>query len=503
MSRAALLVRRMAPLVAVLVLTVAFRLPPLVNSNALNSDAAIVGLQARHVLQGEFSLRLWGAPYQAPLDAWFAAALYAIGGSSASLLLMVPLLGMLLMVALAYSIVSRHTGQMGACLAVLPLVFATQAVNSPMTYVLRQSLATWAIGAVWCFEVAPERPRPERLFALGGILVGLGLYLDTFFAVLMPPLLLFGALRAWPISARKRALSALAGALLGGLAVSVAIMRCGPARGSSVSFGALAANWALLWKECLPFALGIRTWLPGSVEWTAPGWVQVFQVAAACAFVAGVASGLMLDWRGRSHALGVLGVSAALTAIGGFLLTGAPFDMWSTRYLAPLLWLAPFALTPLIARLGTGRAAMILGPWALSALVSGWMSYGEFIDGAAIRRTDRGIAMAELDLGRRLRELGVHHGRAQYWQAYRLSLLWQEDPLVVPLEADLDRIPEARRAVDAAPRVAAIFHPSEPRASPADYEASLINQGTAFERHQLGEFTVFITSPSSDQSTRH
>src|SRR5215510_2802496 len=54
---------------ALAVLSVLFRIPPLLNARGVNSDAAVVGLQALHILQGEWSWFLWGAPYQASFDA--------------------------------------------------------------------------------------------------------------------------------------------------------------------------------------------------------------------------------------------------------------------------------------------------------------------------------------------------------------------------------------------------------------------------------------------------
>ena len=49
-----------------------FRLPPLLNARSTNSDAAIVGLQAMHILRGERSAFLWGSGYQTSADAWVA-----------------------------------------------------------------------------------------------------------------------------------------------------------------------------------------------------------------------------------------------------------------------------------------------------------------------------------------------------------------------------------------------------------------------------------------------
>ena len=49
----------------------------------MNSDAAVVGLQAMHILHGEWSWFLWGAGYQASFDAVLVAAAFAVTGPSA------------------------------------------------------------------------------------------------------------------------------------------------------------------------------------------------------------------------------------------------------------------------------------------------------------------------------------------------------------------------------------------------------------------------------------
>ena len=89
------------------VASVAARLPALVNARGVNSDAAVVGLQAMHILHGEWSWYLWGAGYQASLDAALVAAAFAVTGPSALTLMVVPLVGYLILVGLTYDVLRR------------------------------------------------------------------------------------------------------------------------------------------------------------------------------------------------------------------------------------------------------------------------------------------------------------------------------------------------------------------------------------------------------------
>ena len=129
------------PLVFLLVASVVARLPALINARGVHSDAAVVGLQAMHILHGEWSWFLWGAGYQASFDAALVAAGSAITGPSALTLMAVPLIGHLVLVGLAYDTVRRAVapavGRAGAVLACLPLVFAPQSVNGVALYAPR------------------------------------------------------------------------------------------------------------------------------------------------------------------------------------------------------------------------------------------------------------------------------------------------------------------------------------------------------------------------------
>src|SRR4051794_16074854 len=70
--------RGASPLAVLLVVATVHALPALLNPGELHSDAAVVGLQARHLLQGEWSWFLWGSGYQTSTDALVAAVLFRV-----------------------------------------------------------------------------------------------------------------------------------------------------------------------------------------------------------------------------------------------------------------------------------------------------------------------------------------------------------------------------------------------------------------------------------------
>jgi hypothetical protein len=107
-------------------------------------------------------------------------------------------------------------------------------------------------------------------------------------------------------------------------------------------------------------------------------------------------------------------------------------------------------------------------------------------------RDARGAAHEEAALAVALRLHGVRYAAAHYWLSYRLSFLFEEDPVVVPLDEPTDRYRPYRTAFEAAPVVAYIFHPSEPRAEPSPIEGRLREAGERYERVEVAGFTVLV-----------
>jgi Dolichyl-phosphate-mannose-protein mannosyltransferase len=491
---------RLVPLGVLLVLATVFRLPALVNAGAINSDAAVVALQARHMLHGELAWHLWGTDYQGSADSLLAALSFAVFGARPLALFAVPFVGLLVMVSLAFDLLRRHVGPWAAAFSVMPLVFAPMASNLPMVYVMRQTLATTLVLGVWLVGSATRSARPRLRLVLAGGLFAFALYIDVFAIVTLPAALLFLISTAVdpknppaiaPATLRRAGVGlALAGAALVTLALATGV----------VPVGRIAHNASLMRETCLPFALGTKVFIKGeelvAQPWSAPAPVAILQVLGATIFaVSLLAAGPLafskrIPWPVRT--LGLLGFVTTIATLAAFLVSTKPVDMWSSRYLAPIFWLSPFTLAPLAWRLQARRLVLLHLPYWTTALLGGWLSYGLFVDGPRIRVDARTVASDERILQSELVKAGVHEAKADYWLAYRLTFLFDEDPLVVPVDPGGDRYPPYQRRVEAAPVYALLFHPSEPRSLPETYEAELRASGQAYERRDVAGFTVLL-----------
>jgi hypothetical protein len=490
------------PLLLLLVASVVVRLPALVNARGVNSDAAVVGLQAMHILNGEWSWFLWGAGYQASFDAALVAAAFAVTGPSALTLMLVPLVGHLILVGLVHDVLRRVVGKGSAAVACLPLVLAPQSINGVALYAPRQWSITVAVLAVWLAARAGGRSAPFWLLG-SGFVAGFAVYLDLFTLQVMPAI---GVFALWCALCAPRRMWAV-GALLLGTAAGVAVIAW--SRAQPVADGAKAGltleriggNWTLMVDQCLPYLLGVKVFVQdpvtlGHVLWPAPWPLQVIQGAAAFGFLAAVCWATVAVVRRIGPApvrrLGALGLIGSAASIGGFLVSTMPADLLSARYLAPIIWLAPFTLAPAAHVVGTRRFAVAIAPLVVAIGIGGWYAYAPYVHDGLPVRDPRGVARDEAVLAGALRAEGVRYAAAQYWLAYRLTFLFDEDPVVVPTAEADDRYRPYRDGFTAAPVVAYIFHPSEPREQWQATAARLDAERTAYRREDVAGFTVLI-----------
>jgi hypothetical protein len=489
-------------LLLLLVASVLARLPALINARGVNSDAAVVGLQAMHIVHGEWSPFLWGAGYQASFDAVAVAAGFAVTGPSALTLMVVPLVGHLVLIGLTYDVLRRALDPGSAALACLPLVCAPQSINGVALYAPRQWSITAAILAVWLASRATGRRAPLWL-AGSGLVAGLAVYLDLFALQLIPTV---GVFALWCALAAPRRLRAVGALLLGGLAGAsvIAWSRAQPvadATKAGVTLARIGANWTLMVDQCLPYLLGVKVFVqpPGRLEhvpWPGPGWLHVVQWAGLLAFAAAVAYAVLAVVARMGpvsvRRLGTLGLVGSAASIGGFLVSTMPADLLAARYLAPIAWLAPFTLAPAAHALGARAFGVAVAPFVVAVGIGGWLAFSPYVQGGLPVRDPRGVAQDETALASVLRAEGVRYAAAQYWLAYRLTFLTDEDPIVVPLDPKDDRYRPYRDGFDAAQVVAYVFHPSEPRATSEPVEEQLHTAGIAYRRLEVSGFTVLI-----------
>lgn len=488
---------------ALTVLNVVDRLPHFLNAKGVHSDAAIVGLQAMHLLRGEHSRFLWGAGYQGSFDAMIVAAFFAAFGPTPLSLMAAPFLGHLVLCACMYSMFQRRLDAPWlALLLCLPLVFTPAAINGVVLYVPRQWSITFVFVGLWLFE-GGQRLRPLRFF-VGAFVAWLATFLDLYALLLLAPAMIFLVLCAFDEPRSRTGVGArLVSGILGAAAGHWAVGWLRDAPGASSQQAGLVFtldqvrhNWQLFSETCLPWVLGARVWIPGRQLypelWQPPHIIRVLQWLGGFSLLAFIVlapcfvRSRRVTW--PIQRLGWLGAIGAAATCSGFLVSTMPEDMWATRYLAPVVWFAPCALAPWAAWSTRRYLGLLLLPYLTCAAVGGWLAYGNYVDGAWPRRDPRGTAKQEQRLGRSLRARGIKVAYAQYWLSYRLTFLWHENPVVLPFAGD--RYAEYGRALNAERTAAYIFHPSEPRAKPEDVRPSL-KTGTV-ESEEIEGFTVLI-----------
>ncbi len=499
----------MLPLLLLVALSVAYRLPALLNAGAVDSDAAIVGLQAMHILHGEWSPLLFGSGYQTSVDSSLAALFFLVLGPSPLALMLSTFVGHLVLLGFAYATLRRHLEGRLAALAVLPLVFTPSPLH---TYILgppRQAALTLVFASVWMLDGASLHRRPRLAYAGGAALASLACYADPYALVFAPALALLAAFACLdggqpPSAVRSRAGACLLGGILGLVPLVLLFTRPDAVHGEAgLRAGLLSHNARLLIDPALPWILSARAYFSGGGStygpWHAPWPVRALQITGAVVFLAAILSGAWaffarrLPWELRR--LGLVGASVLPLTVTGFLCSVMVMDLFSTRYLAAIVLASPLAVAPLASRLGARRFGFLLLPYVVSAALAGWLGFGPFVRGPCPVVTRSGRAVDEQLARDELARRGVRFAVADYWVAYRVTFVTREDLIVVPIHASQDRYRPYRDGFDAAPRVAYLFDPERSNESFPVPEVELAGAGPKLierERLRVGGLTAIV-----------
>jgi hypothetical protein len=374
-------------------------------------------------------------------------------------------------------------------------VFAPQSINGVALYARGSGAITAPCWRVWLAARAGGRSAPLGWRA-AGFVAGFAVYLDLFTLQMMPAVGVFALWCALAVPRRAGGRALLIGSAAG-VAV-VAWSRAQPvadAAKAGMTFDKIGANWTLMVDQCLPYLLGVEVFVQDPVTLGHPlrpmPWpVQVIQAAAACVFVAAVCWAVVAVVRRIGPApvrrLGALGLVGSAAATGGFLVSTMPADLLSARYLAPIVWLAPFTLAPAAYPLGVRWFAGLIAPLVVAIGIGGWYAFVPYVQDGVPVRDPRGVARDESVLADALRAEGIHHAAAQYWLAYRLTFLFDEDPVVVPtVDAD-DRYRPYRDGFAAAPVVAYVLPSVGAARAVADHRGPRLDAArTAYRREEI------------------
>jgi Dolichyl-phosphate-mannose-protein mannosyltransferase len=422
----------------------------------LDADEAIVGLMARHVIEGEFSVFYWGALYGGSQDALLTAAVFAVVGSSVLALKLVSVAIFAVAAVLVWRVGRRTVGEPAA------------RIGAALFWLWPPFLVWWStkergyfgtglvIGLAALLLALRLRERDSRVDAAAlGFAVGLGLWVTVQSWLLAVPAILWlvwrrpGVLRlAW---------LAVPAALLGAAPWWAWNLRHGwnavvPESVAGAESTYLGRFWDLF-AVVLPTWLGLR--LPYSLDW-------VFgPVVGVALLVLGLGGFAYLLARHPRELEPLHAVAVAFP----FLYAASSFTFLTTepRYLVFLAPIPALLLGRALTRPGLAAAGLAI---ALAVSVVGLRAL-ERQDLFTPEVHEGGVTTDIGPLVDRLESEGVGRVLANYWLAYRIS--FESDERVIATSTGHVRYEPHDRLVRRDARAAYVFFrgaPDERRLSP-------------------------------------
>ncbi len=495
------------------------------GASTFDADEAIVGLMARHILQGDLPVFFYGQRYMGAIDAYLTVPFFLALGPTvlAMRLLQVTLyLGVLVTTYAAALRLSRSRfGAAAAALqiAVPSVLFSTYTTASLGSYVETLLLNNLLLLVGWGI-LSGERDTPGR-WLLAGLLAGIGWWGMALIVVVAAPLALLGL---WHFHRRmpwRRVGLLLAGFVVGALPWIIATLgAAGEVLGdlAGVRYGAVAETFEAgfgpagrlvsLLALNLPALFGLRP--PWSTAWNLLPVGLIVTALYAMVLLRALRRALSPTEPPDAHLMpgSLLGGWALLLA----LFVGTSFGIDPTgRYLLPLYPLLAILAGEWLGRvrggveMQAGRHGLWIAPLLLAVLI-GYNAYGnlraiaenppglttQFDPISHIPHDHDGELIAFLD------QIGVDRGYSNYWVAYRFAFLTGERVLLaprLPYKADLDytylddRYPRYTGLVRQAEQIVYVTsnHPALDEALAARLDAL----GVAHRIERIGPYTVF------------
>lgn len=401
------------------------------RAGSLDSDEAVVGLMARHLLHGQFSVFFWGQPYGGSLEAIFTAGLFAVLGPSTLVLKLVPL-GLDAAATVVVWRVARRTigeplaGPAAALFWIWPAAFVWSSVKAQAFY----GAALLAAVVILLLVLRLSEGGAVRDWVLLGLVIGLGWWSTPEIAFVAVPAAAWLAFKARP-RIRQVALAAVSGVagaspwLVWNLHHHLESLR--PAA-QATPVNSYWDHLAGFFHLGLPEALGLR--LPLSARWLG----SPFAGKAAYLLVLCVLVVVATRWRSRQSLLLVVGVSYPLL----FALSPYSWYLDDPRYL--------LLLSPVVALL----AAQAVQRWVLAGVAVLAAGLALSIVGIAAIPAQLPYPQDFQPLIHRLEAMGTRRAFADYWVAYRVDFESKErltlsptSPIrYVPFDAEVRRDPD-------------------------------------------------------------
>lgn len=469
------------PVLAVVAVGLALRIWVLSsNLGPIDSDEAAGGLIARHFLDGDGTVFLWGNNYGGTLEAILAAPLFALLGTNAyawkSVMIAMYALACGLTWRIGLRTVGPHAARFAAGLLWLsPAPLVLLSTKARLYYGAALVLA--AATVLLCLRLAEARSR--RDMALLGFVLGLGLWTAPFVFYVAVPIV------AWLAIRRPRRLIDLPVAMPGAL-LGAAPWLAWNLRNDWLSLEERPLPVPTSYRERLgdfftdlvPRLTGLRDY---SGEWVFGGAGKVIFVAL---LAGGGALALWCVLHRRSRLTPLVLVAALYPFL--FAVPKASWYVTEPRYglfLAPVIALLLGAgITRLLRRPPVQMAALGLAALASVVGLASIMDYARDNPGHHDLSPRRLGALAD-ELERR----EIDTVAADYWIAYALSFETDEDVIATP--TGTVRYQPYQRRVEAAGMTDYVFFRGSLES--ADLEKKARKQGIGYEQLMVDEFVLY------------
>lgn len=453
----------------------------------LDSDQAIFGLMAMHILRGELPIFQWGYHYMGTIESFVAAPLMLVFGPTRFALNLSPVLFSMLFAVAAYLFARETAGRRAGLWALAfacfpPIYLVWTAIVARGAYV--ETLALGTLAAYFALRAVNAENAPEERRALIGVGLTLGVAFWTHFNTVIfgVAILLFWAVERPRLIGRALIVAAPA------FFIGSAPFWYGTVQSSFATFDVAAPpgprfsrRLSRLLVYRLPIVLGIC--LDGTTISTIPGfsWLLLPIQLGALAVAASAARGSTEPHLRRGARL--------LLLIGAMLLAvylPSPFSGADTqRYLVPLYTVLTIAPALLVIR--AGRAGVALGGLLLALQAAPSLLQVNLFRPAALREYEKERAQ-ESRIFAALDRLGLHAVYADsYWDGARFSFDARERIIFAnPFE---DRRPAYLDRADASAAAAFLFQ--DEAASVAAFEGMLHLASARYRKEHVAGFLLF------------
>jgi 4-amino-4-deoxy-L-arabinose transferase-like glycosyltransferase len=481
---------------------------------AFDSDEAIVGLMARHILEGERPVFFYGQSYMGSLDAWLVAGFFALWGPSVWGIRAVQTLLFLVHVALTGILaLDWSRDQTTALLSALWMALPPTVLTLYTTISLGGYGETLVFGDLLLligYKLATDRQDRWHGWILWGLLAGLGFWTLELIVVYMLPVASFVLWKRRGTAWKGYLAAVLAFAAgsspwwlhrsLNGVPDLLAFYGSPSPSNPLAPVLPLPTRLLGLLLIGLPGLIGVR--LPWSASWLAPVVVLPIVTFYAAVAVHAWAQVRKNAWNGAYLLLWGLG----LTFVALFVFSRFGSDP-TGRYLVPLY--TPLALSVAAAMAALQRRIRWGAAWiALPLLFNLWATWQGAIGPAGFSAQYN----PQLQYGNRhdpeligfLEDRGQTLGYTHYWIAFKIAFLSEERVILaphLPHKASGDVTPADDRYPPYAVRLSnasqVVYVTGNQPDLDLEIRTQLARRGIAYQEQIVGPYHVFydLASP--------